>query len=308
VETQNKPGLFIGVYGPAKVGKTFAALHLAGSNGFFVAQNNAVLAAHTVFGQDLTDRLRYANTAGDAVGIMAALPAGISCVVVDDFSLMMDRTVDKLEGEKKGNVGKFWRGVKEACFNIAHMARRLNAKGIHVVVNMHEQPPRVSSGKPIRGGPRLIGQLPEQFAAELDIILKVEYESTAKPWPYVARTISRDFIAGDRLSVFVDGAPFNLAEGFRQAGYDIPYSDFVVTCLTLAEIDKTADQIVETFSRFPERREALVQELLQAGVDNRAVLLLLQDGVHRQSLSVGWIDGLLQSLISVDEIDSEEDW
>ena len=67
------------------------------------------------------------------------------------------------------------------------------------------------------------GQLPEQFSAFADIVAKVEFEATAAPWKYLLRTgPSAEYSSGDRLAIFPDPAPMNLAEALRLAGYKIP--------------------------------------------------------------------------------------
>ena len=102
-------------------------------------------------------------------------------------------------------------------------ARTAMAKGTHVIFNCHETPPKTSSGKYVRGGPKLPGQLPEQFSAFADVVARAQFDSTAAPWKYVLRTgPDAEFVSGDRLAVFPDPAPMNLAEALRCAGYDFP--------------------------------------------------------------------------------------
>jgi hypothetical protein len=308
---KDKPGLFIGVYGPAKTGKTWAAISLAAGDGYFIGSPNALIAAETVFGEDLSKRIFLCRLASDVVNAlkkissMKKLP---KTIVIDDFSLIMDRTIDSLEDEKSSNKAKFWRGVKDAAFDVSRWSRYLNARGVNVVINFHEQPPRVSSGRPVRGGPRLIGQLPEQMCAELDIILKVEYDVTCKPWPYIARTISRDYIAGDRLSVFVDGAPFNLSEGLRRAGYDVPYCAAVILSLGLSKLKTKPDAIVERISKLnPEDLRIEFERLKQENISDVACMLLFQDGMHRKALRSGWCNQMLDSLFEPEK-SGEDEW
>ena len=142
-------------------------------------------------------------------------------IVVDDFSLLVEQTVQALE--KKHSFGEMWRALRHQVLAMRDAARVATSKGTHVIFNCHQSPPKTSSGKYVRGGPQLPGQLPEQFAAFADIVTRVKYEATAAPWKYVLRTgPDAEHISGDRLDIFPDPAPMNIGEALRLAGYDLP--------------------------------------------------------------------------------------
>jgi len=212
-------GTFSVWYAPSKVGKSTAS-GAAGACGLFIAQPGGLLPVKTFLG---LDNIKYqsAGTVAEAAMIIRKKSKGQPTVVVDDFSLLVEQTVAGLEG--KCGFGEMWRQLRSQVLEMRNAARVAAAAGTHVIFNCHESPPRTSSGKYVRGGPSLPGQLPEQFSAFADIVARGVYDPTAAPWKYVFRTSpDPQYISGDRLDILPDPAPMNIAEAFRAAGYDIP--------------------------------------------------------------------------------------
>jgi hypothetical protein len=146
----------------------------------------------------------------------------IPSIVMDDFSLMVESTINEYESSKGRNG--MWSALTRDVLEIRDAAREATERGTIVIFNCHEQPPRNSSGKFVRGGPALPGQLPEKFSGMVDVIARVVFEPTAAPWKYqLCFEPQPDYVCGDRLGVFPGKAPMNIAEGLRHAGYPIPY-------------------------------------------------------------------------------------
>jgi hypothetical protein len=152
-----------------------------------------------------------------------------------------------------------------------------------VIFNCHEQPPRTSSGKFVRGGPALPGQLPEKFSGMVDVIGRAMFEPTAAPWKYqLCFEPQADYVSGDRLSVFPGKAPMNIAEGLRAAGFIIPYPKGLEWIDSVAEklSVKILEAGIENWSSV--LKEAI--EKLRGKQDIAHIRWALQDGLHRATL------------------------
>lgn len=207
------------VWGPSKSGKTTATGAL-GSCGHFIAHEGGLLPLRHYLGLENTP-FDTADNIEQAAKIVSNKAGKVPTIVVDDFSLLVEQTISQLE--TKHSFGEMWRKLRRHVLDIRDASRSATQKGTHVIFNCHEAPPKTSSGKYVRGGPQMPGQLPEQFSAFADIVTKVEFNATASPWKYLLRTgPSSEYIAGDRLAIFPDPAPMNLAEALRLSGYDIP--------------------------------------------------------------------------------------
>lgn len=202
-------------------------------------------------------------------------------IVIDDFSLMVETTINAYESTK-GRAG-MWSALTRDVLACRDAARAATAGGIIVIFNCHEQPPRQSSGKFVRGGPSLPGQLPEKFSGMVDVIGRAMYEPTAAPWKYqLCFRPQPDYMSGDRLSVFPGMAPMNIAEGLRAAGYLIPYPKGLEWIGDVAQ--KVSDKILEEgIEEWPK----VLQKVSTQLKDKKRLEHLrwaLQDGLHRAIL------------------------
>lgn len=215
-----KQGLFICLYGPSKGGKTVASA-AAGVQGVFLGDPSGLLSAKRFLGIEKL-RIFPAKTLPELQEKLKMLKPGIASVVVDDFSLIVETTINEYE-KTKGRSG-MWSALTRDVLQVRDAARELTASGTLVIFNCHEQPPRTSSGKFIRGGPALPGQLPEKFSGMVDVIGRVVFEESAAPWKYQIQFGPQpDYVSGDRLAIFPETSPMNLAEGLRAAGMNIPF-------------------------------------------------------------------------------------
>lgn len=216
---EKKSGIFAVIYGPSKAGKS-TATGAAGACGLFIAQGGGLLPLTNFLGLDGVESVE-AKTVSDAAKIVRGSGGKYPTIVIDDFSLLIEQTVIGLENTC--GFGEMWRKLRSQVLDMREAARLATSKGTHVIFNCHETPPKTSSGKFVRGGPKMPGQLPEQFSAFADVVAKVEFDETAAPWKYVLRTSPQgQYISGDRLDIFPDPSPMNLAEALRCAGYEVP--------------------------------------------------------------------------------------
>tara|TARA_R110002012_G_scaffold9854_7_gene45845 strand:+ start:12845 stop:13801 length:957 start_codon:yes stop_codon:yes gene_type:complete len=276
-------GVFICLYGPSKAGKTVASA-AAGSCGLFIGDPSGLLSAQRFLGIENMNVAR-AMTVPEATKIIENAVANPKksppSIVIDDFSLMVETTINAYESTK-GRAG-MWSALTRDVLACRDAARAATAGGIIVIFNCHEQPPRQSSGKFVRGGPSLPGQLPEKFSGMVDVIGRAMYEPTAAPWKYqLCFRPQPDYMSGDRLSVFPGMAPMNIAEGLRAAGYLIPYPKGLEWIGDVAQ--KVSDKILEEgIEEWPK----VLQKVSTQLKDKKRLEHLrwaLQDGLHRAIL------------------------
>jgi hypothetical protein len=209
----------VAVYGPSGIGKTTDLLYSL-PNALFVAPPGALKPAHNVVGH-VPDSVE-ASTIMEATKIVADLAkrndSKYDAVVVDDFSLLSESTVNTLE--KKLSGFKLWGGVRDAVLDFRNTARHA---GMHVVLTAHESTPRTVNGTFIRGGPKLPGRLPEDVPTACDLVLRAAFDQSRRGWHAVYRCTVDDpqWVTKDRHGVTPDRSPMNVGEILRAAGYVI---------------------------------------------------------------------------------------
>ena len=272
-----KPGLFVALYGPSKAGKTVASA-AAASTGIFIGPRHGLLSASTFLGLPDLD-IRPARTVAWVTDeIEKAIAKSPPAIVVDDFTLLVDATINQYEKTK--GKGAMWSALRNDVLQNRDAARAATEEGIIVIYNCHEQPPRTSSGKYVRGGPAMPGQLPEQFSGMVDVIGRTIFSPDSTPWKYQLMFGPQpDYISGDRLCVFPPISPMNLAEGSRHAGYDIPRPE-LVSWIEPAVVKLSAMILEQGVDRW---RDVLVPaaDKLKAQYPVAHVRWALQDSLHR---------------------------
>lgn len=207
----------VALYGPSGVGKTTDLLY-SFPTGLFVAPPGALKPADHVVG--FVPESIEAATIMDATKIVKdhGKSTKYDAIIVDDFSLLSEATVNVLE--KKHTGFKLWGALRDAVLDFRDTARHA---GLHVVLTAHESTPRTVSGTFVRGGPRLPGRLPEDLPTACDLVLRAAYDGTRRGWHAVYRCTIDDtqWITKDRHGVTPDKAPMNTAEILRAAGYQI---------------------------------------------------------------------------------------
>ena len=279
-KTAPQKGVFFCLYGPSKAGKTVASA-AAGSTGVFIGDPSGLLSARTFLGIEKLNIMpgRLVPDITSAIEKITASTKKIPSIVVDDFSLIVETTINEYE-KTKG----MWSALTRDVLAARDAARIATDQGIIVIFNCHEQPPRTSSGKFIRGGPSLPGQLPEKFSGMVDVIGRAMYEPTASPWRYqLCFEPQPDYVSGDRLSVFPGKSPMNIAEGLRAAGFSVPYPK------GLEWVDAQAGKIsTEILSQGIENwgkvLEIFVAQLKADGKETPHIRWALQDGLHRATI------------------------
>tara|TARA_R100000008_G_scaffold86587_1_gene80322 strand:- start:1009 stop:1893 length:885 start_codon:yes stop_codon:yes gene_type:complete len=291
-------GIFAVIYGPSKTGKS-TATGAAGAGGLFIAQTGGLLPLKNYLGLEKV-RVQAAQNVQHAGDIVTKAAGKVPTIVVDDLSLLTEVTVTELE--KNHTFGEMWRKLRHQVLFMRDAARYATSNGTHVIFNCHQSPPKTSSGKYVRGGPKLPGQLPEQFSAFADIVARVEYEETAAPWKYVLRTgPNPEYISGDRLDIFPDPAPMNLGEALRAAGYELPRPKELEWMEPL--VDKTSALVLS--EGLENWRETLrkVGTKIRDQHDLRHVRWALQDSLHRAVIKNAG-ENILDRMF----IDEQENW
>lgn len=274
-------GVFICLYGPSKAGKTVASA-AAGANGVFIGAPSGLMSVQSFLGIDNLNILP-AKIVPEAIAHIEAIvkKGGTPSVVIDDFSLMVEATINEYESTK-GRAG-MWSALTRDVLACRDAARAATSQGMIVIFNCHEQPPRTSSGKFVRGGPALPGQLPEKFSGMVDVIGRAVFEPTAAPWKYqLCFKPQADYVSGDRLSVFPGMAPMNIAEGLRAAGYHIPYPNGLEWIDGVAE--KLSKKILEVgIEKWSDVLQGAAEKL-KGKQKLPHIRWALQDGLHRATI------------------------
>ncbi len=212
---------FIFQYGDVKQGKT-------GDCGFsfprakWIASPGALKPLLGLCGYEPPDKDQHnVETVREATEIVSKLTAGtFDAVVVDDLTLLVDRTVAALQ--KRGMGGyDLWAAVHRQLLDLRETARRA---GMHVVLNSHATPPHKVDGTFYKGAPALPGKaLPYKLPAAADLVLRAEPAPAATVtfgWPVLYRCDPADpaWVTGDRHNVTPDYSPMNLGEILRLIG------------------------------------------------------------------------------------------
>jgi len=274
-------GVLICIYGPSKGGKTVASAAV-GATGTFICDPSGLLSARKFLGLDSL-KVIDASTVPTAIeGMRTVLASGTEpSIVIDDFSLMVEATINEYESSK--GKGAMWNALIRDVMEIRDVAREAATRGTIVIFNCHEQPPRTSSGKFVRGGPSLPGQLPEKFSSMVDVIGRVVFEPTAAPWKYqLCFEPQPNYVCGDRLGVFPNKAPMNIAEGLRHAGYAVPYPEGMEWMPGIVE--KLSQKILEEGIAQWRPLLATSFEKLSGSKPTHQIRWVLQDALHRATL------------------------
>lgn len=282
------PAARILFYGPSKIGKTVAAC-AASHHGLMIAAAGALTPTQTHLGIP-ADKLnvRQADTLSDVLKVLAVeTKKNWPIIYVDDLSLAIKR--------EQAGVKIDWRKFDGELNDLGKYATEAMTKGIPFLMTAHEQPERTSSGKYVRGGPQLPGQAPEGFSGSIDVVLRGVSDETMQPWPFVVWSRSRkSWVAGDRLSIFPDMGPMNIAQGLRCSGIDIPYPENWMAkavnqwsgAIKEAGVSEWKTVVRAAFTKYAGKYDA--RYLKWAAVDALHTVIFEQ----RRNDPMAWLDGI----------------
>jgi hypothetical protein len=211
----------IGQTGRPKLGKTVDDL-FSFPRGIFIAAPGALKGAVGVCGYE-PKKVFYVEEVREATALVRAAPVGkFDALVIDDFSLLLQRTVASIEKRLTGFA--LWGAIYKQTLELREAARTV---AMHTVLNAHEQTPGTDeTGKYWAGTMALPGKkLPYEIPAACDVVVRaVPPEPDAKPefgWPvrYFCNPASPEWITGDRHNVLPVLGPMNLAEALRLVGF-----------------------------------------------------------------------------------------
>lgn len=207
------------LYGDLKAGKTAAVL-AAFPTAAYVAAPGALSPAAAVW--DFPEPPRNdLKTFRDCREFGKSLDASkCPALVIDDATLIADRTAIYFESEKHLSGFDLWRAV---LFSAIKMRDELRRKGIHVILTCHPGGAYVENGVRRKGGPAFQGQARQKLPAAADLLLRAEERNGAGfGWGYVYRTAPHpDWLQGSRYNT-PDSVPANLREVLVAAGFTLP--------------------------------------------------------------------------------------
>ena len=211
------------LYADLKAGKTSDVL-AAFPSAVYVAAPGALAPAESLWGFPCPPR-EDLETFMDIVKFSRDLK-GISALVIDDATLIADRTANALRVKGLGGWD-LWGAVLSQAI---HMRDTLRRRGFHIVFTCHPRTAHMENGVRVRGGPSFQGQCAAKIPAAADFLLRAEPRAGLDAlganapmigWTHVYRTgYSPDWLQGSRYNT-PDMAPMNLAEILRLAGFTI---------------------------------------------------------------------------------------
>jgi hypothetical protein len=214
------------VYGPSGMGKTTDAL-FSFPMGLFFALPGALKPALRVVGWDPHAAGQVVPVADmhTAVSALRQVKPGVfDAVIVDDLSLLAERTMQQLEIKHNGSRNKFamWDELRDTVIKFREAAREC---GLHVVLNTHERQPETHDGTFFRGGPALPSKtLTERIPHIADTVLRAASDPTTPgQWKgvYKCEPANPQWVMKDRHGCCPPTCPQNLGEILRMAGYSI---------------------------------------------------------------------------------------
>jgi hypothetical protein len=276
---------FIVISGPPGAGKTVDVMRAVGIDAVVAAAPGALKPLMPLLG--ITPRAEYsAATIEDAIKGLQEIRTisgkknAPRWYVADEFSYMAERTAMILERKHSGF--KFWGKLRDVCTRFRDAARDA---GVGVIVNCWDQPPQTkASGKFVRGGPRLPGDMPEQFPGIADYVFLAAHDMAYTPWPWCYRTRGdTQWALKDRTDQTPDPSPMNLGAILRESGYKLHYPE-QMRKLEPVIADLAATYAQADMSAALAHAQGFYPQLLKAGVDPRYAKWALTDARDRGTL------------------------
>lgn len=289
---------FICTYGPSGIGKTVDALY-SFPHGLFLAAPGALKPAEWIGmipGQlyEKDGKPHEVRSVMEATALLKtrgdALRKKFNAVIIDDFSLLVERTLQLLELKFKNF--DLWRELRDVILDFRDTARRSE---LHVLVNAHDAPAATkANGQWIRGGPRLPGQMQADFPPATDLCLRACVVSDNRlGWrgAYRCTPIDTDWATKDRHRRTPDFSPMNVGEILRLAGYQIrrhdemPWQEQVVTAISdmLVQVP-CVDNVMDAAQAKPVLQAAVDRLRAKYTQDQRQIDWTLRDAIDRTHL------------------------
>lgn len=226
-----------------------------------------------------------------------------NAIVVDDLSLMADRTW--AEAEKKFSGHPLWGEIRRQLLNFRDAARDA---GLHILMTAHERNPHNDDKKGfVRGGPMLPGTMPEDMPKACDTVFRVGKEDAFPMWPFVYHCdeTSTQYVQKDRHGLTPKVAPMNVGEilrvGYGQSQWPI------LRAVGLEWMEESVEKLANAFAghlpHTPEhaelRRKAMEQLLAKKTKDTRHVYWVIRDATARALLRKTRRDEILNRIAAV---------
>ena len=220
MSVQQKDPCLALVYAESGMGKTADTIY-AFPKGLFIAAPGALNSAVGLVGVDMPHRVE-AQHLGHALKIIEDnKDKGYPAIILDDLSLLAQRTVLAMEEQGIKNYD-LWGKLLKWILKVAD-ACRYSAKA-HFIMSAHIQPPHDVRGEYVKGGPMIQGKGAAVIPKHCDLALRAIKNEDRLIWPVVYQCNNSDasYTTKDRNNVCADETPMNLAEIMRASGYNVP--------------------------------------------------------------------------------------
>ena len=168
------------IVGGSGTGKTACLAHMLSHKGLAITpMPQACKVMNTVYGV-MPKRVVVTDLLEDAVKVIQKVKSSeVDCLLLDDAHYMIENYATRGDN--------FWDRMSKSLMTIGKLGSQLADKGVKVFVTVNEQPPRVSSGKRVRGGPLFPGQMPEKFCGLFHAVARMapgDDAETTSGWRY----------------------------------------------------------------------------------------------------------------------------
>ena len=211
------------IFGSNGTGKTTSVAHLLDGGVVIQFKADAHRVMETVYGIR-PSTVHVVTQLEAALKILKAIPKGTPAVLIDDVHYMIESYAEQ--------GANFWKRISNTLYAISEVTDQLAAKGVLVFITANMQPPRVSSGKDVRGGPMLPGQMPEKFCGLFHAVARTVSSDEGMRYPgwdyWLDFGSDPAFMGKNRdLALSVKRYPPFVAEILRAGGlsFDVPTVD-----------------------------------------------------------------------------------
>lgn len=157
--------------------------------------------------------------------ILRAYAGKIDAFVLDDFSVLADRTyrlyAPAVIAANNNNAHAAYTWIANIVATVRDQMREAN---VHCWFGAHAQPAWIEQGVRLKGRPLLPGKLaPKTFPALPDMILRATVDPTVRGWPVVYKVdkLDPDWETKDRTDVCWERTPANVRAILTHFGYKL---------------------------------------------------------------------------------------
>jgi hypothetical protein len=275
------------VYGASGLGKSVDVLYSFPDAVFLCPAPGGLVAWRALTG--VQPREIIVNSIDEAVRQITTAGKGAAgrYVVLEDFSILAERTVFALERRLSG--WDVWSAFSSAVLRLREAAL---TTGIGLVLTCHEAPRRSEDGNVIKGGPKMPSKSTVMHLPHIGMLVLRAVTGTMVPPPLWTGYYSlgdANWTGKDRYCVvpFL-GCPMNLREVLVRAAQVNPAVQVPPRPAMLKSAEKAVDQVAAaTLGGMDQKTIATELGKNYVGVDPRLLRWIHRDGFARAMLSKG---------------------